>query len=189
VGDFSIRLATAADAEACSDVYRPYVQATALTFETAVPTVSEFAARITSATATHAWLVLERGGVVVGYASSRTFDERDAYRWSCETGLYLTSASHGNGGGHLLYAALLDQLAARGYDIAYLAPRHFAWRVAIAFRSIIVRTDKRIALVCPAITRDSSCGSMTAKTPGLAPIAPSSTIPGRTDKPRFSPVW
>jgi L-amino acid N-acyltransferase YncA len=118
VGDFSIRLATAADAEACSDVYRPYVQATALTFETAVPTVSEFAARITSATATHAWLVLERGGVVVGYASSRTFDERDAYRWSCETGLYLTSASHGNGGGHLLYAALLDQLAARGYRIA-----------------------------------------------------------------------
>lgn len=115
---FTIRQADPADAQRCREIYRPYVEDTALTFETAVPTVDDFTTRITAAIETHAWLILERGSETVGYASSRKFDERAAYRWSCETGLYLTADSHGSGGGRLLYTALLDALTARGYRVA-----------------------------------------------------------------------
>ena len=41
-----VRRATAADAAACVDIYRPYVLDTAITFETDVPTVREMAERI-----------------------------------------------------------------------------------------------------------------------------------------------
>lgn len=118
MSSFAVRPATVADAEACRQIYRPYVEETALTFETELPTLDDFTARIATAINTHAWLVLEREGDIVGYASSRPFDARAAYRWSCETGLYLAAGSHGNGGGRLLYEALLDAVAARGYRVA-----------------------------------------------------------------------
>jgi len=47
------RPATAADAAACVEIYRPYVLNTAITFETDVPTVEEMADRIVNARAMH----------------------------------------------------------------------------------------------------------------------------------------
>jgi L-amino acid N-acyltransferase YncA len=63
-----VRDATVADAEACAAIYAPYVRDTAITFETAPPSAEAMAGRISAALATHAWLVLEDGGQVVGYA-------------------------------------------------------------------------------------------------------------------------
>ena len=116
--DPQVRDATAADAAACVAIYAPYVTDTAVTFEAEPPTVAEMAGRIGTAQRRHAWLVLEEGGVVVGYAYAGPFKERAAYRWSCEVSVYLAPDGRGRGGGQFLYEALLARLTERGYRMA-----------------------------------------------------------------------
>ena len=113
-----MRDATSADAQACARIYAPYVTDTAITFETDVPRIEDMARRIEESARTHAWLVLEDDGDIVGYAYGRPFKERAAYRWSCEVSVYLDAGHHGRGGGRQLYAALLERLAARGFRMA-----------------------------------------------------------------------
>jgi len=59
-----------------SPSYRPFVESTAVSFETVVPTVDEFAARIAKALAGWQWLLAERAGECVGYAYGFTHRER-----------------------------------------------------------------------------------------------------------------
>jgi L-amino acid N-acyltransferase YncA len=114
----TVRDARAADAEACAAIYAPYVQATAISFETLAPSVVEMGARIASAQSTHAWLVLEENQQVVGYAYGSQFKERAAYRWACEVSVYVAPGRLRNGAGRTLYEALLARLAARGFRTA-----------------------------------------------------------------------
>jgi L-amino acid N-acyltransferase YncA len=113
-----IRDATEADATACAAIYAPYVTDTAITFETEPPDAGEMAGRIAAAQRTHAWLVLEDGDRVVGYAYGGPFHRRAAYRWSCEVSVYLERGRERAGGGRALYEALLERLTERGYRIA-----------------------------------------------------------------------
>jgi L-amino acid N-acyltransferase YncA len=115
-----VRPATEADAAACAAIYAPYVTDTAVTFETEPPTVAEMAERIAAAERTHAWLVLEdlEEGRIVGYAYAVPFKSRPAYRWACETSIYLETGRQRTGGGRALYEALLPRLAERGYRSA-----------------------------------------------------------------------
>ena len=110
-----IRAATADDAAACAAIYAPYVEQTAITFELQAPTPAEMAERIAAAVQMHAWLVLEDGGAVVGYAYGGVFNRRSAYRWACEVSVYLEMGRRRTGAGRALYEALLEQLANRGY--------------------------------------------------------------------------
>ncbi|OMC57644.1 GCN5 family acetyltransferase [Mycobacterium sp. IS-836] len=114
-----VRPATAADAAACVEIYRPYVLDTVITFETEVPTVEEMAARIADARVTHEWLVLDVDGDVIGYAYAHQFNSRAAYQWSVETSVYLAQDRRGKGGGRMLYAELLHRLAERGFRRAF----------------------------------------------------------------------
>ncbi|HYO35151.1 MAG TPA: GNAT family N-acetyltransferase [Geodermatophilus sp.] len=111
----TVRDATPADAAACRDVYAPYVTGTAVSFETDPPTAEEMARRIAAAQERHAWLVLDDGGVVRGFAYGGPFADRPAYRWSCSVSVYLEPGRRRTGGGRLLYDALFDRLAARGH--------------------------------------------------------------------------
>ena len=110
-----IRDATEDDAEACAAIYAPYVIDTAITFEYEPPSAAEMARRIAAAQRTHAWLVLEEAGRVVGYAYAGPFKERAAYRWSAEVSVYLESGRRRGGNGRLLYEALFARLAERGF--------------------------------------------------------------------------
>ncbi|GAA4593042.1 phosphinothricin acetyltransferase [Actinoplanes octamycinicus] len=114
----TIRDATAADADACAAIYRPYVLDTAITFETDPPSAAEMAARITETAETHAWLVAEDAGRVIGYAYARPFAARPAYRWSCEVSVYLEMGRRRTGAGRALYGVLLPRLVTRGYHVA-----------------------------------------------------------------------
>jgi L-amino acid N-acyltransferase YncA len=116
--DVKVRDATVEDAEACAAIYAPYVENTAITFEIDPPTVDVMAERIESALRTHAWLVLERQGRVVGYAYGGPFKTRAAYRWSCEVSVYLELGRRRSGGGRALYEALLARLTERGFRTA-----------------------------------------------------------------------
>ena len=74
------------------------------------------AARIQDFQREHAWLVAQdAAGRVVGYAYAHRFAERPAYRWTCESSIYLSDDARGRGVGRTLYAALLDRLVERGF--------------------------------------------------------------------------
>jgi phosphinothricin acetyltransferase len=116
-----VRAATEEDAAACAAIYAPYVTDTAITFEIDAPTTEEMAGRIAATQRTHAWLVLEDledAGRVVGYAYAGPFKTRPAYRWACETSVYLEIGRRRTGGGRALYEALFPRLAERGYRTA-----------------------------------------------------------------------
>lgn len=113
-----VRDASAQDADACAAIYAPYVTNTAISFETDPPCAAEMAERIAAATRTHAWLVLEDQGRVVGYAYGGPYKSRAAYRWSCEVSIYLEIGRRRTGAGRALYGALLPRLAERGYHTA-----------------------------------------------------------------------
>ncbi len=55
---------------------------------------------------------------MVGYAYAGEFKSRAAYRWACEVSVYLELGRRRTGGGRLLYQALFERLAARGYRTA-----------------------------------------------------------------------
>jgi L-amino acid N-acyltransferase YncA len=63
-----VRDAVPDDAVRCAEIYAPYVRDTAISFETEPPTAADMARRIADAQRDHAWLVLEDGGEVTGYA-------------------------------------------------------------------------------------------------------------------------
>ena len=114
----TVRDASEHDAEACAAIYAPYVTGTAITFETEPPPPAEMAGRIAAALRTHAWLVLEDDGRVVGYAYGGPYKSRPAYRWSCEVSVYIEPGRRRTGGGRALYSALFARLAERGYRTA-----------------------------------------------------------------------
>ena len=117
-GTLTVRDASEDDAEACAAIYAPYVTGTAVTFETEPPPPVEMARRIASTVRTHAWVVLEDGCRVVGYAYGGPYKSRPAYRWSCEVSVYMEPGRRRTGGGRALYAALFSRLAERGYRTA-----------------------------------------------------------------------
>lgn len=114
----TVRDASEDDAAACAAIYAPYVTDTAISFETEAPSRDEMARRIAASLASHAWLVLENGGRVVGYAYGSPFKARHAYRWSCEVSVYLEWGRRRIGCGRALYEALFARLAERGYRTA-----------------------------------------------------------------------
>jgi phosphinothricin acetyltransferase len=118
IGSPNVRDASERDSEACAAIYAPYVSDTAITFERDPPPPAEMAERIATAMRTHAWVVLENQGRVVGYAYGGPFNSRAAYRWSCEVSVYLERDRRGTGGGRALYIALFDRLADRGFRTA-----------------------------------------------------------------------
>jgi L-amino acid N-acyltransferase YncA len=114
----SVRAASERDGAACAAIYAPYVTDTAITFETHPPSPGEMAQRIAAASRSHAWLVLEDQGRVVGYAYGGPFHRRPAYRWACEVSVYLEVGRRRTGGGRMLYDALLARLIDRGFRVA-----------------------------------------------------------------------
>jgi phosphinothricin acetyltransferase len=114
----SAREATERDGEACAAIYAPYVVETAITFEAEPPSAAEMTGRIAAALASHAWVVYEQGGRIVGYAYGGRFAVRDAYRWACEVSVYVEPGRRRGGAGRALYEHLFTRLEARGFRTA-----------------------------------------------------------------------
>jgi phosphinothricin acetyltransferase len=115
----SIRAATEADAAPLLSIYRPFVEASAVSFETVAPSAEEFAGRIRKALAGWKWLVAEADGQCVGYAYGSAHRERAAYRWSVEVSAYVDPTQHRRGIGRALYVTLLRELGEIGFCNAY----------------------------------------------------------------------
>ncbi len=109
-----IRAASFDDAGGIRAVYAPYVRDTIFTFEFQIPSEEDIRARLSRHAATQVWLVAEEKGELVGYAYSWPFEERDGYRFSVETSIFVRSGRLGRGVGRALYQSLLDELRKRG---------------------------------------------------------------------------
>ena len=108
--NITIRKADMKDATALLEIYKPYVQNTAITFEYDVPSVQEFEERIARITKKYPYLVAETDEGIVGYAYASTFKDRAAYDWCVETSIYLRAEARGKGTGKKLYEALEAEL-------------------------------------------------------------------------------
>ena len=114
-----IRMATLADVPQILEIYRPYVENTAISFEYTVPTPDAFTKRFLGITEQFAWLVWEEAGKILGYAYGSLPFERAAYGWCAEASIYLRPEAHRKGIGKQLYAALEDILRRQGYRKVY----------------------------------------------------------------------
>ncbi|HHT7796436.1 TPA: N-acetyltransferase family protein [Streptococcus suis] len=110
-----IRSAQIEDATDLVAIYAPYVENTAITFETEVPTVAAFASRIEKTLEKFPYLVAVEEGVLVGYAYASTYYARAAYDWTVELSVYVRQDVRGKGVGSLLYTALEEELTERGF--------------------------------------------------------------------------
>ena len=118
----TIRLASLDDAKALLDIYRYYVEETAITFEYDVPTLEEFTGRMRSIMAFYPYLVAEEDGKILGYDYASKFHPRAAYAWSAEVTVYLDKAARGKGVGRQIYGKLDNLLTFHIIDV--LHPYH-----------------------------------------------------------------
>ena len=138
-----IRMATPDDAAAVRAIYAPFVERTAVTFESEVPPVAEMAERIRAVVPRFPWLIAEREGFVVGYAYASTWRSRAAYRWAVETTVYLRDDARGQGLGPALYRPLLACLRLQGLRLAIAGitlpnPASVRMHEAFGFRAVAV---------------------------------------------------
>ncbi len=100
-------------------IYSPFVEATAMSFESVCPTVDEFEARIRRVRGNWQWLIAEQDGRCAGYAHGGAYKEREAYRSSTQVAAYVRPDFQRRGIGRALYRQLFDDLAAKGYCQAF----------------------------------------------------------------------
>ena len=107
------------DAAGVLAVYAPYIEHTAVTFETEVPDEASFRRRMERIAEGFPYLILEIDGEIAGYAYAQREAERAAYAWNAELSIYLAEEWTGHGLGKPLYALLIDLLAMQGYINLY----------------------------------------------------------------------
>lgn len=106
-----VRLATPQDAEELLEIYRYYVEHTAITFEYETPSITEFRQRIKQTLKRYPYLAAVDGhGKIVGYAYASSFKNRAAYDWSVETTIYVDKDVKRHGIGKKLYETLEEIL-------------------------------------------------------------------------------
>ncbi len=101
--DIRIRPVTPEDARQLLDIYTPYVEKTAISFEYDVPTLEDFQNRIRRTLQRYPYITAEKDGKLLGYAYTGSFVGRAAYDWAVETSIYLREDCRKMGIGKMLY--------------------------------------------------------------------------------------
>lgn len=136
-----IRPVNITDVPALLEIYAPYVEHTAVTFEYDVPSAEEFAQRIQAITERYPYLLAEEEGVVTGYAYASAFKNRAAYDWSVEVSVYVRRDARGLGIGKALYQSLEACLSMQHvYNlcacIAYPNPESIGFHQHFGYRTV-----------------------------------------------------
>lgn len=114
--DFSIRTARLSDAESLSDIYRWYVENTAVSYEYIAPNADEFARRIAATLEKYPYIVAEDESGILGYAYAGPFNTRKAADWSAEVSIYVERSRRGGGIGKALYTRLEEILKEQNFQ-------------------------------------------------------------------------
>ena len=116
----TIRPATVSDVGMMLAIYAPYVLNSTASWETALPSRREFAARMQRCQdGGFPWLVAEEDGAILGYAYGGRLGERSGYDWTVQVSVYVAEDACGRGLGTALYGALLAVLKLQGYCSCY----------------------------------------------------------------------
>ena len=117
----TIRRAEKYDLTALRDIYNYYVANTHVTFDLEPRSVAEHTEWLSkfAISGRYQCFAAERGGKVIGWASSSRFRDRAAYDTSVETTVYLAPHEEGRGIGAGLYQALFASLACEDVHRAY----------------------------------------------------------------------
>lgn len=105
-----IRLATIKDASRIREIYEPYVQTTAVSFEYDVPSIQEFENRIANTLKEYPYLVATQNNEIMGYCYAGAFHPRQAYKHSAEVSIYLRQDVRRQGIGKSLYTKIEELL-------------------------------------------------------------------------------
>ena len=108
-----IRSVRPADAAAIANIYNEYVNHSTATFETVPVTQADMQQRIVHIAAACPCLVYEAEGEVVGYCYAHPWKEREAYRYTWETTVYISCPHTGKGIGTLLMQHLIAECRKR----------------------------------------------------------------------------
>ncbi len=114
MSEITIRNARPEDSGKLLEIYSKYVADKAVSFETEVPSESEFKNRVENTLKKYPYVAAEIDGTVVGYAYASPFNPRTAYQWSAEVTVYVSEKFHGRGIGRRLYAELEKRLQKMG---------------------------------------------------------------------------
>ena len=112
--EIRIRAVTLEDAKELLEIYRPYVEHTAITFEYETPSAEEFRERIQKVLGKFPYLAAEGDGKILGYTYVSSFKERAAYDWAVETSIYVDENRKRSGIGRKLHTALEQALREQG---------------------------------------------------------------------------
>ena len=111
----TIEKVSIADADRLLEIYAPYVENTAITFEYEVPSIEEFEGRIRTISARYPYLkAVDENAQILGYAYATAFKSRKAYDWSVETTIYINQNYKKQGIGKALYIQLEKSLKEMG---------------------------------------------------------------------------
>lgn len=114
--DFTLRPFRWSDVSAITEIYKHYVEETAITFDTEVPGEAAMAEKFAALVKLgHPLIVAEIEGNVVGYAYASFYRPRAAYRFTCEDSIYLRADMKGKGLGKAMLTELLAQSKAFGF--------------------------------------------------------------------------
>lgn len=106
MGNLQIEVVALEDAWQLLEIYRYYVENTAITFEYETPSLEEFKQRIITILKRYPYLVAKVDGQITGYVYASAFHERAAYDWCVETSIYLKPDCCHQGTGRILYQCL-----------------------------------------------------------------------------------
>lgn len=101
--NIKFRNASLKDAKQILEIYKYYVEKTAITFEWSVPSLKEFKLRMKNTMKKFPYIVAFQGEKILGYSYVSAFKERKAYDWAVETTIYLDSSEQHHGVGKKLY--------------------------------------------------------------------------------------
>ena len=119
IDDISIRFAKPEDAKELLNIYEYYVNKTAISFETEVPSVEEFRIRMENILKNYPYLVAQKNDEILGYAYLHPFVGRKAYELSAETTIYLNPDKKKMGIGKKIYSVLEDIAKAQNITNLY----------------------------------------------------------------------
>lgn len=114
-----MRLAIESDCRDMLEIYAPFVENTAVSFEYKVPSIDEFRNRVRDIQKRYPWIVCEIDNNIVGYAYASPFNKREAYDWSADYSVYVNPEYHGMKIGTALYTCLTELLKLQGFYNAF----------------------------------------------------------------------
>ena len=108
----TVRTATHADAPAIAAIYNAGIEDRTATFETRQRTAAEVAVWMDGV---HPVVVVERDGIVVGFADTTAYRPRDCYAGVAEFGVYVARGQRGRGVGREAMETLVSAAEQAGF--------------------------------------------------------------------------